>query len=41
MERGCHLWQVRMSEESAGGMIAVQAGKKAPWAAAPIKFPEA
>jgi len=35
------LSQVRMSEESAGGMIAVQAGKKAPWAAAPIKFPEA
>ena len=28
------LAEVRMSEESTGGMIAVQAGKKAPWAAA-------
>ena len=33
------LTEIRMSEESTGGMIAVQAGKKAPWAATPIKFP--
>ena len=36
------LAMVRMSEESTGGMIAVQAGKKAPWAqnAASMKFPQ-
>ena len=35
------LAQVRMSEESTGGMIAVQAGKKPPWATSPMKFPPA
>jgi len=35
------LAKVRMSEESTGGMIAVQAGKKPPWATAPLKFPTA
>ena len=30
-----------MSEESTAGMIAVQAGKKPPWAEAPMKFPAA
>jgi methylglutaconyl-CoA hydratase len=35
------LAKVRMSEESTGGMSAVQAGKKPPWAASPMKFPPA
>lgn len=35
------LTKVRMSEESTGGMAAVQAGKKAPWAQAPVKLPTA
>ena len=33
------LAKVRMSEESTGGMIAVQAGKKPPWASQPMKYP--
>ena len=32
---------VRATEESAGGMVAVQAGKKPPWASSPLTFPPA
>ena len=35
------LAKVRMSEESTGGMAAVQAGKKPPWALSPMPFPPA
>ena len=33
------LAKVRMTEESAAGMDAVQAGKKPPWATTPLIFP--
>lgn len=35
------LAQIRMTEESKAGMVAVQAGKKPPWAANPMAFPPA
>jgi len=34
------LAKVRKSDESAGGMVAVQAGKKPPWASKPLDFPK-
>ena len=33
------LAQVRMSEESTHGMVAVQKGAKPPWATTPLEFP--
>ena len=33
------LAKIRMGEEATGGMIAVQAGKKAPWAEHKVTFP--
>jgi methylglutaconyl-CoA hydratase len=35
------LAEVRSSDESVGGMAAVQAGQKPPWAASPLTFPQA
>ena len=35
------LAQVRMSDESTAGMLAVQTGKKPPWNLTPMKFPSA